>query len=117
MEDWNMNQKAMAEEIGVNTHSFRGWLVHDIAPTPYFIDTIKDYFEGEPGFDKVKFITPVKYKVVRSDGTEKYYNTLNEISFKEGVSKNTVSLYTALNRSVKSGKNKGYRFELIKEEN
>lgn len=114
LDDWNFEAGYLAEDLYICHHSLNAWMYQGRIPSNDSIKVIEDYF-GED-FEGVVFDGKAfkrKYKITRSDGSSKVYDTMDELSEVEDVSKNSITKYSRNGGAVIKGKNKGCRFERV----
>ena len=117
LDSWNFEAGYLAEDLYICHHSLNAWMYQGRIPSDESIRVIREYF-GED-FEGVVFDGKAfkrKYKIIRTDGSSKVYDTVDELHLAEDVSKNTINKYIRNGKAVIKGKNKGLRFEWVYEE-
>ena len=117
LDEWNLEAGYLAEDLYITHNSMNAWMYRGRIPSDDSIKVIKNYF-GED-FEGVVFDGKAfkrKYKIIRSDGSSKVYDTVDELHLAEDVSKNTINKFIRNGGAVIKGKNKGLRFEWVYEE-
>ncbi|WP_373804870.1 hypothetical protein [Jeotgalibaca porci] len=114
LDEWNLEAGYLADDLYVGRHSLDAWLYRGRIPNSDNMKTIQDYFGEEfkdVVFDGKEFRR--KFKVIRADGSSQVYDTADELSLTEGISKRTIMRSCRDGEVVQKGKRKGCRFERI----
>ena len=114
LDDWNFKAGFLAEDLYVSHHALNNWIYRGQIPKKENIKIIREYF-GED-FEGVVFDGKVfrrKFKIIRPDGSSQVYDTNTELSETEDIAKSTITRCCRDDDAVRTGKNKGCRFEWL----
>ena len=117
LDEWNLEAGYLAEDLYVTHNSMNAWIYRGRIPSYDSIKVIREYFGAD--FEGVTFDRKAfrrKFKITRRDGSSKVYDTMDELSRVEVVSKTTITRYCRDGGVVKQGKSKGCRIEWVYEE-
>ena len=117
LDEWNLEAGLLADDLYVGRHSVDAWLYRGRIPNSDNVKIIQDYFgEDFEGvvFDGKEFRR--KFKVIRADGSSQVYDTMDELSVVEGITKRTIKRCYRDGDAVIKGKSKGCRFEWLYKE-
>ena len=114
LDDWNLEARYLADDLDVGHHALNAWMYRGRIPNSKNIQVIEDYF-GEDFknvvFDGKEFRR--KFKIIRTDGSSQVYDTTDELSEVEGIAKSTITRCCRDGDAVRTGKNKGCRFQWL----
>ena len=117
LDTWNFEAGYLSEDLYICHHSLNAWMYQGRIPSDESIRVIREYFGAD--FEGVVFDGKAfkrKYKIIRSDGSSKVYDAVDELHLAEDVSKNTINKYIRNGKAVIKGRNKGCRFEWVYQE-
>lgn len=114
LDEWNFEARYLAEDLYVTHNSLNAWIYRGRIPNSDNIKIMENYFgEDFEGvvFDGKEFRR--KFKIIRTDGSSQVYDTMDELSEVEGITKRTITRCYRDGDAVIKGKNKGCRFEWL----
>ena len=117
LDNWNLEARFLAEDLYITHGSMDAWIYRGRIPSDESIKVIREYFGAD--FEDVVFDGKAfrrKFKIIRPDGSSKVYDTADELSKVEWVSKNTMKKYCRNGEAVMKGRNKGCKFQYVYEE-
>ena len=117
LDNWNFEARFLAEDLYITHGSMDAWIYRGRIPSDESIKVIREYFGAD--FEDVVFDGKAfrrKFKITRPDGSSKVYDTADELSKVEWVSKNTMKKYCRNGEAVMKGRNKGCKFQYVYEE-
>lgn len=117
LDEWNFEARFLAEDLYITHGSMDAWIYRGRIPSDESIKVIQEYFGAD--FENVVFDGKAfrrKFKITRPDGSSKVYDTVDELSKVEWVSKNTIKKYCRNGEAVIKGRNKGCQFQYVYEE-
>ena len=117
LDNWNFEARFLAEDLYITHGSMDAWIYRGRIPSDESIKVIREYFGAD--FEDVVFDGKAfrrKFKIIRPDGSSKVYDTADELSKVEWVSKNTMKKYCRNGEAVMKGRNKGCKFQYVYEE-
>lgn len=114
LDRWNFEARYLAEDLYVTHNSLNTWIYRSRIPNSDNIKLIQNYF-GEDFqnvvFDGKQFRR--KFKIIRTDGSSQVYDTMNELSEVEGITKSVIVRCCRDGDAVKKGKRKGCQFQWL----
>lgn len=117
LDEWNLEARFLAEDLYITHGSMNAWMYRGRIPSDESIKIIREHFGADfegVVFDGKKFKR--KFKITRPDGSSKVYDTEDELSRVEVVSKDTINKYCRDGGAVKQGRRKGCQFEWVYKE-
>ena len=112
LDDWNLEARYLADDLEVYHQTLNAWMYRGRIPNSKNIEVIEDYFGEE--FNNVVFDGKEirrKFKIIRTDGSSKVYDTADELNKSEGIAKNTIERCCSEGDAIRSGRNKGCLIE------
>lgn len=117
LDSWNLEARFLAEDLYITHGSMDAWIYRGRIPSDESIKVIREYFGDD--FENVVFDGKAfrrKFKITRPDGSSKVYDTMDELSVVEDVSKNSITKYCREGGKIIKGRNKGCQFQRVYEE-
>ena len=114
LDEWNIEAGCLCDDLGISDHTLNDWTYRGQIPNLYNIEVIKNYFEEDfkdVVFDGKKFRR--KFKVICRDGNSKIYDSMQDITWNEGVAYTTVVKCLMEDVAVGRGDCTGYRFQRV----
>ena len=117
LDSWNFEARCLSEDLYITHNALNAWMYRGCIPNSDNIKIIENYFGEEfknVVFDGKQFRR--KFKIIRTDGSSRVYDTMDELSEVEKITKSTIVRCCKDGDAVKKGKSKGCQFEWVYEE-